>query len=233
MEESMKARCSASAVCLIALLSLPTVVFAGPTDAAVLRSSGTVAVNGSAVPTTSALFNGDKVQTAEGAVVTISAPGSTVLLPANSQMVFHGGALELTAGSASISTIKGMTAKLDKYSITPASSGSAKFEIKKVGSAMSIHSSSGVLKVSAPGDSFSLAEGATVTVDSATGRLNATSPSGTTAKAFGSPTNTSFFSEEGALSGSTNNNLKICENTRLCESTGTTSGHHPCVCRKL
>jgi hypothetical protein len=35
------------------------------------------------------------------------------------------------------------------------------------------------------------------------------------------------------LSGSTNNGLKICENTRLCETTGAVSGHNPCICRKL
>jgi hypothetical protein len=149
------------------MLCLPALAFGGSRDTAVLRSSGAVAVNGSVAPTTTALFNGDKVQTAAGGVVTISSPGSTVLIPSNSQMVFNGGVLDLTAGTASISTTKDMAAQMDKYLIAPATSGTAKFEIKKTGSSVLIHASSGVLTVSTPGkygaqsaNSFSSVEGA-------------------------------------------------------------------------
>src|SRR5664279_3797093 len=121
----MKTRSSRTVICLVALLGLSALAFAGSNEAAVLTSSGVVAVNGNGIPTTTALFRGDKVQTAEGAVVTISSPGSSVLMPANSQLVFNGGILDLTSGSASISTTKGMTARADKYQIAPANSGTA------------------------------------------------------------------------------------------------------------
>src|SRR5208283_5940782 len=153
----MKAHCLRILVCLAAITSLSALAFAGSGDAAVLRSSGAVVVNGSAAPITTALFRGDKVQTADGGVVTISSPGSTILIPSNSQMVFNGGVLDLTAGTASISTTKGMTAHMDTYMVAPATGGTAKFEIKKTGNAMLVHASSGVLTVSSPGNTFTLA----------------------------------------------------------------------------
>ena len=196
----MKAHCSRSFVCLVAMLSLPALAFGGSSDAAVLRSSGAVAVNGSVAPTTTALFKGDKVETAAGGVVTISSPGSTVLIPSNSQMVFNGGVLDLTAGTASISTTKGMAAQMDKYLIAPATSGAAKFEIKKTGSSVLIHASSGVLAVSAPGNTFTLAEGATATLALGTGTSKIASHNAAAPGVYGAQPTTSFFNLEGALS---------------------------------
>ncbi len=197
----MKAHCSRSFVCLVAMLSLPALAFGGSSDAAVLRSSGAVAVNGSVAPTTTALFKGDKVETAAGGVVTISSPGSTVLIPSNSQMVFNGGVLDLTAGTASISTTKGMAAQMDKYLIAPATSGAAKFEIKKTGSSVLIHASSGVLAVSARGgNTFTLAEGATATLDLGTGTSKIASHNAAAPGVYGAQPTTSFFNLEGALS---------------------------------
>src|ERR1035438_4430601 len=229
----MKAHCSRSFVCLVAMLCLPALAFGGSRDTAVLRSSGAVAVNGSVAPTTTALFNGDKVQTAAGGVVTISSPGSTVLIPSNSQMVFNGGVLDLTAGTASISTTKGMAAQMDKYLIAPATSGTAKFEIKKTGSSVLIHASSGVLTVSAPGNTFALAEGATATLDSRTGDRKITSQNPSTADVYGARSTTSFFSLEGAIADPSGANVPWCSNALWCVRAWSVSGHKPCRCRRL
>jgi hypothetical protein len=217
---------------LVVLLGLSALAFAGSNETAVLRSSGPVAVNGSAAPTTTALFRGDNVQTANGGVVTISSPGSTVLIPANSKMIFNGGVLDLTVGSASINTTKGLSAKIDKYAISPASSGTAKYEIQRSGNSVLIHSTSGVLNVSAPGNTFTLAQGATAALNSGAEAYSTTShPLPPTIS--GSQPTTSFFSVEGALSDPGPNALPWCPNVNLCVIGPSVSGHKPCRCRAL
>ena len=158
----MKTRSLFSFGCLVATLSLTAVAF-GSSGAAVMTSRGAVALNGKACPTTTVLFSGDKVVTADGGGVTISSPGSTVLIPSNSQVVFNDGVLDLTAGAAIVSTTKGMVAHLDQYVIAPSTGDTAKFEIRRTVSSLSVHASSGALTVSGPGKTFALAEGATAT----------------------------------------------------------------------
>ena len=229
----MKTRCLIYFVCLLAISGLPALAFGASNDVAVMNSSGAVALNGGVTPTTTALFKGDKVVTADGAVVTISSPGSTVLIPSNSQMVFNGGVLDLTTGTASISTTKGMTAQADKYLIAPATGGTAKFEIKKTGSSVLIHATSGVLNVSAPGNNFTLAEGATATLDSGTGTYKTASHNAAAPGVYGVQSNASFFSLEGALSDPSASDLPWCKNVKLCFIPPSISGYHPCRCRHL
>jgi hypothetical protein len=229
----MKTRCLIYFVCLLAISGLPALAFGASNDVAVMSSSGAVALNGGVTPTTTALFKGDKIMTADGAVVTISSPGSTVLIPSNSQMVFNGGVLDLTAGTASISTTKGMTAQADKYLIAPATGGTAKFEIKKTGSSVLIHASRGVLNVSALGKTFTLAEGATVTLDSETWTAKTASGSAAAPGVYGVQSNASFFSLEGALSDPADSGIPWCENTLLCHRPPSVSHHRPCRCRRL
>jgi hypothetical protein len=228
----MKTRCLIYFVCLIAILGLPALAFGASSDVAVMSSSGAVAVNGNGTPATTALFKGDKVVTADGAVVTISSPGSTVLIPSNSQMVFNGGVLDLTAGTASISTTKGMAAHTDKYTVAPATSGTAKFEVKKTGSSVLIHASRGVLNVSGAGKTFTLAEGTTVTLDSGTGTANAASHSAAAPGLYGAQSSTSFFNLEGALSDPSESDIPWCSHVALCHIPPSISGYHPCRCRR-
>jgi hypothetical protein len=229
----MKTRCLIYFVCLLAISGLPALAFGASNDVAVMNSSGAVALNGGVTPTTTALFKGDKVVTADGAVVTISSPGSTVLIPSNSQMVFNGGVLDLTTGTASISTTKGMTAQADKYLIAPATGGTAKFEIKKTGSSVLIHATSGVLNVSAPGNTFTLAEGATAILDSGTGTSKITSQNPSTAGVYGARSTTSFFSLESAIADPSGANVPWCSNALWCVRAWSVSGHKPCRCRRL
>lgn len=227
----VKPRCLTCFVCLIAILALPMLGFGASSDTAVMSSSGAVALNGKVTPVTTALFKGDKVVTADGAVVTITSPGSTVLIPSNSQMVFNGGVLDLTAGTASISTTKGMAAQTDKYRVAPAASGTANFEIKKTGNSLLIHASRGVLSVSGLGKTFTLAEGMTVTLDSGVGAANAASYGAASPGLYGAESSKSFVNLEGALAGPPQDDLPWCSHVSLCHVPPSISGYHPCRCR--
>lgn len=186
--------------------------------AAVLNSSGAVVVNGGDAPKTTALFKGDTVHTTSGALVTISSPGSTVLLPQNSQVVFQGNALGLEEGTASVNTTTGMTIQTSQYSIAPATGGTAKYEIRKSGDSVLVHASSGTLTIHASGKVVFVAQGATITLASGVAALPATSQG-------------AFFKLNKALSGE--EEIPYCSNVGLCVNSSSVSGQRPCRCRHM
>lgn len=205
---------------LLALTLFVTMVslLAASDGAAVLNSSGAVVVNGSDAPKTTALFKGDTVRTPGGALVTISSPGSTVLLPQNSQVIFQGNALGLEEGTASVSTSTGMTIQASQYSIAPATGGTAKYEIRRSGNSVLVHASSGALTVHESGKTISVAQGATVTLSSGATPAPAASQG-------------SFFKLNKALSNE--EEVPICSNVGFCVNSASVSGLKPCKCRHL
>lgn len=221
----MRTGCSRGAACLIVMLALGALAFGGSSDSALLRANGGVVVNGIVSPTTTALFTGDKVQTADGGSVTIVSPGSMVLAPQNSEMVFNGGVLDLAEGTASISTTQGMTARVDKYMVSPATGGTARFEIKKTGGSILVRASSGSLTVAAPGHTFTLAEGATATFDSGANASKATTLNAAPLSSYVSSSATSFFNPEAVVFP---DKKKWCVTARECEI----SPNKRCKCYK-
>jgi hypothetical protein len=149
-------------------------------------------------------------------------------------MVFNGGVLDLSVGSASISTTKGLSAKIDKYAISPGSNGTAKYEIQRSGNSVLIHSTSGVLNVSTPGNTFTLAQGATASLNSGAEAYSATSPHPLAPTISGSQSTASFFSVDRALSEASGPSaVPFCSEIKLCFGPDAISGHKPCRCRKL
>lgn len=140
--------------------------------------------------------------------------------------------LDLSAGTASISTTKGLASRVDKFVVAPAARGSAKFEVKKSGTTVLIHASSGALNVSTQGKILTLAEGATLTLDSGNEAAKAVSPSAATPGGYGVRPPTSFFNLEEALADPSDAKLPWCTNV-LCKVPPSVSGHHPCRCRRM
>jgi hypothetical protein len=202
----------------LTLLSAVTTSLTASDGAAVLNSSGAVVVNGGDAPKTTALFRGDSVRTSGGALVTISSPGSTVLVPQNSQVVFQGNVLGLEEGTASVSTTTDMTIQASQYSIAPATGGTAKYEIRKSGDSVLVHASDGALTINASGKTVSVAQGATITLTSGVAPQQATSQG-------------SFFKLNKALS--SDEEVPYCSNVGLCVHSASVSGQKPCRCRHM
>jgi hypothetical protein len=141
----------AQAACMIQAVDRPL---------GVLHASGATMVNGSASASTTAVFNGDAVQTISG-VVTISSPGSTVLVPSSSELKLLENSVKLGSGTVSINTTKGMAAQADALTIAPRLGGTAKFDVKRSGDLVTIHATSGVLSVNTASSAFSVPEGQT------------------------------------------------------------------------
>jgi F0F1-type ATP synthase epsilon subunit len=159
-------------------------------------------------------------------------------------VVFNGGILNVSAGTLSISTTRGMQAHLDQYVIAPANGNAARFEIEKTESSLSIHALSGALTVSAPEKTFILAEGAsaTATPDSTDAKAKDTSPAPAIAASNASH-NYKYWKWTLIVAGAagagvaigaaalSNQGAPYC-GTGACSTPPSVSPHSPCVCPK-
>jgi hypothetical protein len=122
-------------------------------------------VNGVGAPKTAALFRGDAVQTKEGGSVTISLAGSTILVPANSQVFLREYGMELNSGMVEVNTTKGLTAHADLYSVGPANGGNAKFQVARLTDAVMVTAERGDITVTGGGNTVKVPEGSTEMLD--------------------------------------------------------------------
>ena len=198
--------------------------------AAVLHSSGTTTVNGSEAATTAALFDGDNIRTITG-IVTISAPGSTVLVPPSSALVLNGNVLNLSSGIASISTTTGMTAQADAFTIAPATGGTAKFDVKRSGALLEIRATKGALTINSGTKTLAVAEGQTAALDASSGGSSAglVSPSSSATKMLAGSAS-SIFSLDKTLADDPSN-LNYCGQA-ICQHLKDISGFKACKCLK-
>ncbi len=169
------------AMCGILLALVPTAVYAGTAEGTV-QAQGIVTVNGTRVPGSTAVFDGDKIQTAANSTATITAHGTMVQLSPNTSATVSDRTLNLGCGSTSVTTSTGEAVHVAGMSITPSSQGTAKFQvtqstgnIKVTAQEGSIVVDDGAKHVLSPGQSFvkqsSLACGGGALVDQSPARV--------------------------------------------------------------
>jgi hypothetical protein len=188
-----------------------------------------VVLNGAGAPATTAIFSGDTVRTTGGSVLTISAPGSTVLLPQNSQLTFKGNSVHLTDGKATVTTTKGMSVSADHYLISPGTQGAAQFEIEKSGDGLLVHAAKGAVTITSSGKMVTLSEGQVASVNAQNGVLSV-QPGNLTNSSNSSSALNSLHDSLASEDGST---VPICPNVSLCKVPPSVSGHKPCRCRQF
>lgn len=159
----MRNRCTRwLSVMMIAVL--PASIVLADTNAAMLYATGHATLNGAGVARSSAVFVGDKIQTAENSAATIHANGSTVLVAAKSSVQFSGNAIQIDNGGAVITTTKAMQARVDGLTITP-KQRSAQFEISETQGKVVIVSRAGALAITSATGTTYLDAGAATSVD--------------------------------------------------------------------
>jgi hypothetical protein len=204
-------------------------VYAADKPTALLHSSGTTMVNGSGTNTT-ALFDGDEIQTLSG-LVTISSPGSTVLVPSNSRVMYKQNVVNLSGGIASINTTNGMGAQAEGFLIAPANGSTAKFDVKRSGTLVQVHSISGTLKVNSLGTTLAIVEGQTATLDPANGPLKSGLVGSGSASFLDGSSSSSLFNLNQTLSNDAGK-LPYCS-TIVCQSRSHVSKIKACKCFDL
>lgn len=138
-------------------------------NAATVQKSGNVTVNGQTTsqPSTT-VFQGDRIETTTSSAAVITTEGSTITVPANTQIVYGNNIITIGCGQASVATVKGLVTSIPDADIkvTP-SDPTAKYQVVHLNNSLKVVSKEGALKVSKAGAESAIAVGASATFSSA------------------------------------------------------------------
>ena len=151
----------------VLLIVFPASMLAAPFGGN-LRSTGNVTVDGKPVPQSTTVFAGDHIQTGLDATATLTTDGSTILIAGGSSVMLGENVLDVSCGTAMVTTTKGMVVRVNGISITP-STPAAKFEVAQGGHALSISAHEGSINIQNGHGTSSLQSGQTVSLESTTG----------------------------------------------------------------
>lgn len=152
------------ALCIAMAFLFPASMMMAETKAAMVMATGVASLNGVALERSTAVFAGDRLETAKNSGAIIHATGSTIQVGANSSIQFEGDAVSLGNGSAQINTSKGLKVKADTVTVQP-SKGSAKFQVSRAQDVVTISALTGEVTVINGSEASTLQEGSTTTVD--------------------------------------------------------------------
>lgn len=147
------------------VLSIPASSFAADVNSAMLRVQGEVLVNG-ALAHDRAVFAGDTIASGERASATLTLPGGNVQVQPSSTVVFEKDSLTVRNGAARVSTSKGMTARVDNLTVTPAAQV-ADYSIRRTGSELLISAGKSSITITDGARSMTIEPGKAVQIKAA------------------------------------------------------------------
>jgi hypothetical protein len=136
-----------SALSIMLAMLVPAQLLAADSASAMLYSNGTAWINGSTVPKSAAVFDGDLVQTRPDSTANLSASGSSVMVLADSLVKFQGAAVELEHGAVRVSTAHGLATQAGEVTVKPAGNSWTEFQVTDVDGQVQIVASKGDLTV--------------------------------------------------------------------------------------
>ena len=126
------------------LLPVTTVLGQTPTPAtasapsAMLASQGDTSINSKKVPSSIAVFVGDRIQTGENSVATLTAKDASVLIFSQTTLTYGGTYVEMGCGAVALDiTGNALSARVQNLVVTP-NSQTAKIEITKINGKLQI-----------------------------------------------------------------------------------------------
>jgi len=154
-----------SALSIVLAMLLPAHLLAVDSASAMLYSNGTAWVNGSTVPKSAALFDGDLVQTRQDSTANLNASGSSVMVLADSLVKFQGTAVEVEHGAVRVSTAQGLATHAGEVTIKPAGNSWTEFQVADVDGQVQIVASKGDLTVQDQSGTTTIQQGQQTTRD--------------------------------------------------------------------
>src|SRR5436190_16307631 len=112
-------------------LLIPSAMIAAEGDTAVLYGTGAVYLNGAQLATSSAVTNGDVIQTKDTGAANLNAAGSSVMVQSNTIVRFQSGGLALDRGSILVTTGKQLNVFARDFKIIPVSGAWTEFYISR------------------------------------------------------------------------------------------------------
>src|ERR1700722_5667279 len=144
---------------------VPASLFAADSGAAMLYANGAAWLNGSHVPSSSAIFAGDLVQTRSDSAANIHEPGSSITVLGDSLVQFQGVSLKVEHGGVSVSTTKSVATLAGDVRVAPVSNVWTEFNVTDTDGTVRIAARKGDLNVTdANGTLTVLAQGQQTTV---------------------------------------------------------------------
>jgi hypothetical protein len=150
---------------LLAVLFPAHMMFAGETASAMLYTNGAAWLNGSEVPKSAAVFEGDMLQTRPDSTARIQSNGSSVMVLTDSLVKFEGPAVELEHGAVRVTTSRGLAARAGDVTIKPASNTWTEFQVMDVDGRVQIAANKGDLTVQDDKGTTTVTQGQETTKD--------------------------------------------------------------------
>jgi len=152
-------------VSCVLLSILPGSLLAADSGAAMLYAHGAAWLNGAHVPTSSAIFTGDLVQTRSDSGANINAPGSSITILGESLVQFEGASLKVEHGGVSVSTSKGVATTAGDVRVAPVSNAWTEFNVTDTDGTVRIAALKGDLTVTDDNGTVTLPQGQQTTRD--------------------------------------------------------------------
>jgi hypothetical protein len=130
-----------------------------------LYARGAAWLNGAHVPTSSAIFTGDLVQTRSDSGANINAPGSSITVLGESLVQFEGASLKVEHGGVSVSTSKGVATTAGDVRVAPVSNAWTEFNVTDTDGTVRIAALKGDLTVTDDNGTVTLPQGQQTTRD--------------------------------------------------------------------
>lgn len=124
-----------------------------------LYGTGAIYLNGSQLANSSAIANGDVIQTKENGAGNLSAPGWSAVIESNTIARFKSDGLALDRGSVSIATNKGLSVFARDFKITPVGSDWTEYYVTRASGAIEIIARKNSVTVSCGANTSTIKEG--------------------------------------------------------------------------
>jgi hypothetical protein len=151
-------------ICVLVCV-VPMQLVAADSASAMLYTSGSAWLNGTEVPKSAAVFNGDMVQTKPESSANINASGSSVMVLSDSLVKFEGPAVEIEHGAVRVGTSSGMATKAGEVTVKPAGMSWTEFQVADVDGQVQIAATKGDLTIQDQEGTTTLSQGQTTTKD--------------------------------------------------------------------
>lgn len=148
---------------LLLLVVCPSAILMADRPSAMLQATGTVLLNGTSTPQSMSVFTGDRIDTADAAVASISRSGLFLVVDPNSSIRYQDDGFTVLKGIARVRTSTGMAAHTGPLSVIP-KANAALFDISNDGRTILIASREGVLTVTDGVETATLEPGYTAKV---------------------------------------------------------------------
>jgi hypothetical protein len=150
--------------CVLAF-GVPSSLLAADSGTAMVYAHGAAWLNGSHVPSSSAIFTGDLLQTRFDSGANINSPGSSISVFGDSLVQFEGSSLKVEHGGVAVATSKGVATVAGDVHVAPVSQAWTEFNVSDVDGTVRIAATKGDLTVTDDSGTVTLPQGQQTTRD--------------------------------------------------------------------